>query len=93
MGFVPVSLSALGILLCWVRERAGLWWCIGLHIAWVFAIRVYKELTVRDIVNPYVGWTGAYDNFVGHAVTLWLVFLAVVIILVGMHRRNLGLGA
>jgi len=76
-----VALFLLGVLFCWVRERVGLWWCIGLHASWVFGIRMFKETTVRDIVNPYAELTGTYDNFVGHLVSVWLIFIFVALAL------------
>ena len=79
-----LSLFLLGLLFCWVREKLGLWWCIGLHAAWVFAIRLFKELTVRDIYNPYQVLVSSYDNFVGHLVSIWLIFLFV---LAALYRR------
>ncbi len=84
-----LALFLLGVLLCQVRARMGLWWCIGLHAAWVFSIRVYKELTVRDIVNPYQSWVGDYDNFVGHLVSVWVLFLFVLMSLYRSHRKEL----
>ncbi len=84
-----LSLMLLGVLLAWVRETLGLWVCIGLHAAWVFAIRLFKEMTVRDVVSPYAATTGTYDNFVGHAVTVWLIFLFVAIALYRQHQVNL----
>ena len=76
-----LALFLLSLLLCWVRENYGLWWCIGLHAAWVFAIRLFKELTVRDIYSPYASWVSSYDNFVGHLVSVWLIFIFVVLAL------------
>jgi len=74
-----IALFLLGCLLCFVRLRYGLWHCIAMHASWVFAIRVFKEGTVRDIVNPYIGWVGTYDHFVGHLVSVWLVFIFLLI--------------
>ncbi len=76
-----IALFLLGVLFCWIREHLTLWWCIGLHAAWVFAIRLFKELTVRDVANPYDVLVGSYDNFVGILVALWLIFLFVLIAL------------
>ncbi len=84
-----ISLFLLGLLLCWVREQFGLWTCIGLHAAWVFAIRMFKEITVRDVLSPYAATAGTYDNFVGNIVTAWLLFLFVVI---ALHRQYLANG-
>jgi len=77
------SLLLLGVLLCLVRERLGLWWCIGLHAAWVFSIRLFKEMTVRDIYSPYEVLVGDYDNFIGNLVSVWLIFIFVVL---ALHR-------
>ena len=76
-----LALALLGALFCWLRLWFGLWICIALHAAWVFGIRLLKEVTVRDVVNPYVGWVGDYDNFVGHLVSIWLIFIFVVLLL------------
>ncbi len=70
-----LALILLGIVFCLTRERYGLWACIGLHGAFVFAIKIYKELTVRDVVSPYRWLVGEYDNFVGILVAGWLVLL------------------
>ncbi|XOV81943.1 MAG: lysostaphin resistance A-like protein [bacterium] len=74
-----VALFLLGVLFCWIREHVGLWWCIGLHAAWVFAIRMFKEVTVRDIYNPFEVMVSSYDNFVGMLVSFWLLFIFVVL--------------
>ncbi len=79
-----LSLFLLGVGFCWVRRRSGsLWWCIGLHAAFVTVIRVLKELTIRDEVNPYVFLVGNYDHFVGYLTTLWLLLIGVVIYAAG----------
>lgn len=81
-----LCLFLLGILFAWVRERFDLWSCIALHAAWVFALRFYKELTVRDIVNVYRPWVGEYDNFTGNLVSFWLVFAFVLLALYRQWR-------
>ena len=83
-----VSLFLLGVLFCHLREKFGLWHCIALHSAWVFGIRVFKEMTVRDIVNPFAGWVGTYDHFVGNLVSVWLLFIFVVLALVQLQQKN-----
>lgn len=82
-----VALFLLGVLFCWVRERIGLWWCIGLHASWVFAIRLFKEVTMSNELSPYAELVGTYDNFVGHLVSVWLVFIFV---LLALYRRAKG---
>ncbi|MEM7098235.1 MAG: CPBP family intramembrane glutamic endopeptidase [Pseudomonadota bacterium] len=83
-----LSLFLLGMLFCVVRVRVGLWACIALHSAWVFGIRTFKELTVRDVVNPFASWTGEYDHFVGNLASVWLIFIFVVIALVDQYRQG-----
>ena len=71
-----LSLFLLGFALCWVRERTGsLYACIGLHAAFVTCIRLLKDVTVRDVVNPYAWLVGEYDHFVGHLATAWLLLI------------------
>ena len=75
------ALFLLGLLFSWVRERFSLWACISLHAVWVMSLRIYKELTVRDVVHPMREWVGEYDNFLGEATAFWLIFCFVVIAL------------
>ena len=84
-----LALFLLGILFCVIRQRFGLWACIALHSAWVFGIRTFKELTVRDVVNPFAGWVGSYDHFVGNLVTAWLLFIFVVLALRQQYQTQL----
>lgn len=74
-----LALALLGGVFCWLREAFGLWAAISVHSAFVFALRVYKELTVRDVVHPYRELVGDYDHFVGILVAFWLLFGIVVI--------------
>ena len=82
------TLFLIGLMLCWVRTRYGLWACVAIHASWVFVIRTVKESTVRDIVNPFAGWVGSYDNFVGPMVFFWLVFIIVMIHLCLLHKSR-----
>ena len=84
-----VSLVLLGLSFCWVREHYGLWAAIALHSALVCALRVFKALTVRDIVHPWKFLVGEYDNFVGIAVIVWLIFGFVCVALWRRHQREL----
>ena len=83
-----VSLFLLGILFCVVRSKLSLWWCIGFHAAWVFAIRIQSAVTDRDPVNPFLPIISDYDHFVGHLVSGWLLFLLVVMHLNELRRSN-----
>jgi len=79
-----LTLFLLGLFFCWIKVRVGLWYAIGLHAGFVFGIRLFKEITVRDVVNPYQMFVGSYDNFVGHLASFWLLFIFVVI---ALHQR------
>lgn len=71
-----LGLFALGILLCLVRLRTGsLLPCIALHAAWIFFLRVYKEMTGRDVHSEWSWLVGGHDNFTGVVVAFWLVLL------------------
>ena len=83
------TLVAIGAFLGYTRERFGLWIAIGLHTGWVMAIRTFKELTVRDVFNPFAAWTGTYDNFIGPLALFWLLFGYVLFRLYQLHCENL----
>lgn len=84
-----LPLFMLGLLFAWVREQFSLWACIAMHSAWVFSIRIYKELTVRDDAHPYTIWVSDYDRIVGELVCIWLLFCFIVLTLRAQHL-NLG---
>ena len=85
-----LSLFLLGWIFCLVRERISLWAAIALHAAFVFALRGYKELTVRDVVHPFRELVGDYDNFLGIIALGWMLFLLVLIALVDRYREVQG---
>ncbi len=69
-----LGLFLLGVGLCWVRLRTGsLWPCIALHGAFVMFLKIYKDVTIRDIDVPLAWVVGSYDNFVGMLTSLWLL--------------------
>ncbi len=70
------GLFALGLLLSLVRLRSGsLLPCIALHASWIFFLRVYKEMTGRDITSEWSWLVGGHDNFTGVVVAGWLMVL------------------
>lgn len=73
-----LGLFALGVLLCLVRLRtAMLMPCVALHAAWIFFLRIYKEMTGRDVHSEFSWLVGEHDNFTGVVVAAWLVVLIV----------------
>lgn len=82
------TLFLLSLVLIWARTQFNLWVCIALHASWVLSIRMFKELTIRDIVNPFASWVGSYDNFIGPLALFWLIFIVVLIRLYLQRRLN-----
>ncbi len=68
-----IALFLAGLLLAWIRERAGhLGWCIGIHAGWVFVIQLGRGLTDG---NPEATWgwlVGSYDGVIGWLAALWI---------------------
>ena len=87
------TLIVVGVILGFTRERLGLWVAIGLHAGWVMGIRTFKELTSRDIVNPFAEWTGSYDDFIGPLALFWLAFGFVLFRLYQHYVQNLQVGS
>ena len=83
----------VGVILGFTRERLGLWVAIGLHAGWVMGIRTFKELTSRDIVNPFAEWTGSYDDFIDPLALFWLAFGFVLFRLYQHYVQNLQVGS
>ena len=69
------TLFLMGLILCWLRERFGLWVCVAVHAAWVFGLRTFKEGTIRDVVHPHAYLFSDYDHFTGIAATTYLVLV------------------
>ncbi|MCP5180232.1 MAG: CPBP family intramembrane metalloprotease [Pseudomonadales bacterium] len=83
-----VSLFLLGVLLCLVRLRChSLYPAIALHAAWVFFLRVYKDITVRDMASAWQWLVGTYDAFNGIAVSVWLLLLLAVLLVLNRAGR------
>ncbi len=72
-----VALFFAGVVLGILRARQGsIVMCIGVHIGWVFVIKVYKKYTY---INPQAEWNalvGHYDGVMGWLSAVLLVLLA-----------------
>lgn len=74
-----VSLLMVGIFLGLLRTRTNtsLGLCIGCHTAWVWQIKMSKELFNTDANSAYLYLVSSYDGVIGPLVTGWLL-LAVI---------------
>ena len=80
-----VALLVAGLMLALVRTRHGdAAVCIGIHLGWVFVIKVFKKATVMAPDLPGQRLVGNYDGVIG-----WLAAacLAVMLILIWRFMR------
>jgi len=77
----PINYSAffallmVGIFLCLLRTRpnASLGICVGCHTAWVWQIKMVKNLFYFNYQSDYLYWVSPYDGVIGPLVTVWLM--------------------
>lgn len=69
-----LSLLMVGIFLGLLRTRlkTSLAWCIGCHAAWVWQIKVTKDLFNVNLQSPFIYLVSNYDGVIGPLVTVWL---------------------
>jgi len=70
-----LSLMLLGCFFCLIRNRLGLFWCIGFHAAFVFGITLTRELTSVNFQSDFLVLISSYNEFIGHFVSGWLLLL------------------
>ncbi len=70
-----LALFMVGVFLGLVRTRlnTSLGVCIGCHTAWVWQIKMSKDLFNTDIHSTYVYLVSSYDGVIGPLVTGWLL--------------------
>ncbi|MES9904175.1 MAG: CPBP family intramembrane glutamic endopeptidase [Sedimenticola sp.] len=62
-----IALFVLGLFFALVRERTGnIAYCIGLHAAFVFIIKLTRKLTMVDDLNSLSFLVGYYDGMTGY---------------------------
>ncbi|MES9898048.1 MAG: CPBP family intramembrane glutamic endopeptidase [Sedimenticola sp.] len=62
-----LALFVLGMFFALVRERTGnIAYCIGLHAAFVFIIKMTRKFTLVDDLNPVSFLVGYYDGMIGY---------------------------
>jgi len=71
------ALLAAGLLLSAVRIRDGhIATCIGMHAAWVMAIKLTRWATDEDSESTYAFLVGSYDGVIGWLAAIWLGIIA-----------------
>lgn len=70
-----LSLMLLGCFFCLIRNRLGLFWCIGFHAAFVFGITLTREFTSVNLQSDFLVLISSYNEFIGHFVSVWLFLL------------------
>ena len=84
-----LALFAVGVLLALIRAHTGgIAVCIGMHAAWVCAVRYY-EVTTQFNPNSAAGWlVGSYDGVVGWATVAWMFAMASVYLGIARTMRT-----
>lgn len=69
------SLFVAGVLLGLIRATrpAGLAYCIGMHLGWVWVIKATHGVSRVDEHSPLVAWIDRYDGVTGWLAVLWLL--------------------
>ena len=70
-----LSLMILGCFFCLVRERFNLFYCIGLHAAFVVGIAIARQLTMVNLDSQFLGLISSYNEIIGQLVSFWLLLL------------------
>lgn len=85
-----LALLMVGIFLALLRTRlnAGLGLCIGCHTAWVWQIKMSKNLLNVNEQSEYLNLVSTYDGVIGPLVTIWLM-LAIGTLLIFINRHDL----
>lgn len=84
------ALLMVGVFLGVVRSQqpASLGLCIGCHSAWVWQIKMSKQLFNTDYSSEYLFLVSSYDGVIGPLVTAWLVLAVVGYWLYQYKRRQ-----
>lgn len=74
------ALLMVGVFLGVVRSQqpASLGLCIGCHSAWVWQIKMSKQLFNTDYNSEYLFLVSSYDGVIGPLVTAWLLLAVLV---------------
>lgn len=74
-----IALFLAGMLLALVKIRTNkLAICIGIHMGWVFTIKVFKRVTDSNIYSEYAFLVGSYDKVIGYLAAICIAVTIVV---------------
>ncbi|MGH8476403.1 MAG: CPBP family glutamic-type intramembrane protease [Methylococcales bacterium] len=74
-----LALFVVSLFLCAVRLETplGIGYCIGLHTAWVFLLKLTKRYTALAPDSPWSFLVGTYDGVIGILVAFWLGLITI----------------
>jgi uncharacterized protein len=75
LALFAVSLFLSAVL---IETPRGIGYCIGLHAAWVFILKLTKRYTEVVPDGPLSFLVGSYDGVIGYLVAAWLLAITVV---------------
>lgn len=75
-----LALFVVSLFLCTVliETPRGIGYCIGLHAAWIFILKLTKRYTELVPGNPWSFLVGNYDGVIGYLVMIWLLVITLV---------------
>lgn len=77
-----LALAVGGVALALVRERTGhVGLCIGLHAAWVVAIKMMREVSHRAPGSELAWVVGSFDGVIGYLAAAWIGIVTLAIAL------------
>lgn len=74
LALFSVSLFLSAVL---IETPRGIGYCIGLHAAWVFVLKLTKRYTEVVPDNSWKFLVGSYDGVIGYLVCTWLLLLTI----------------
>lgn len=74
-----LALFLAGMLLALIKIRTNkLAICIGIHMGWVFTIKVFKRVTNSNIYSEYSFLVGSYDKVIGYLAAICIAVAIIV---------------
>ncbi|MCI0653290.1 MAG: CPBP family intramembrane metalloprotease [Methylococcaceae bacterium] len=76
--FLALFVVSLFLSAVLIETPRGIGYCIGLHAAWVFVLKLTKRYTEAVPDNPWGFLVGSYDGVIGYLVMIWLLVITLV---------------